>query len=160
VRWLVRRPPRDGFAATYSGMTLVLGAPTAGLVATRGAELSVARWEQWVVPIVAAAVVAAVLAALLAVHAIRRDLRPGGARAATSSVKLPAKQQALLERRRERVAALPEAERSAIRADVDASIADLERRGLITGDEAERARGVELGGLGLLLKRSPGTSVR
>jgi MFS family permease len=154
VRWLVRRPARDGLSAIYSVLTLVFGAPAAGLVARRGAEYSVARWDMWVVPIVAAAVVAAVLATLLAVHAIRRDLRPRGAGEPKPTVTLPAKQQAALERRRQRVAALPEAEREAIRADVDASIANLERRGLITAVEAERARGVELGGLGLLLKRS------
>lgn len=154
VRWLVRRPSRDGFAATYSGMTMVLGAPTAGLVATRGAEHSVAGWAPWVVPVVAAVVVAVVLAAVLSVHAIRRDLRSPRAGAADRSVRLSAKQRAALERRRERVAALPDAERVEIRADVDASIAHLEQRGLITAAEADRARGVELGGLGMLMRHA------
>jgi hypothetical protein len=44
---------------------------------------------------------------------------------------------------------LPASEQAAVRADLDAAIAVLERRGFLTADDAEWARGAELGKLAL-----------
>ncbi|PWB97479.1 hypothetical protein DF220_06275 [Salinibacterium hongtaonis] len=153
VIWFMGDRRRSGVALTFSVMTVVLGALTGITMSERGTESSVASWESWIVPVVAAIGLAAVLAML---QLFARSKKSGASLDQSSG--LPPNKLAELKARRDAVSDLAETDRLAIKRDLDAAVSDLEQRGLVTAADAERARGTELGGLALRMGSSSATS--
>ncbi|AWB90016.1 hypothetical protein C2138_11105 [Salinibacterium hongtaonis] len=149
VIWFMGDRRRSGVALTFSVMTVVLGALTGITMSERGTESSVASWESWIIPVVAAIGLAAVLAML---QLFARSKKSGASLDQSSG--LPPNKLAELKARRDAVSDLAETDRLAIKRDLDAAVSDLEQRGLITAADAERARGTELGGLALRMGSS------
>jgi hypothetical protein len=149
ISWMLASRQYSGVAATFAVMTVVLGVLTAITMADRGVDDAVPGWEAWLVPVIAATVIGAVFAIALVVAKSR-----GRAPKQDSGSDLPPNKLAQLQARRSAVAELGEADRLAITSDLEAAIADLERRGLIDSATAERARSTELGGLALRMSRA------
>lgn len=155
VVWFTGSRRYSSLPATFAGMTLVLGALSALAVADRGQEESVAGWELWMIPIVGSIIVSVVFIVVL----IAAKIRGGGAGAAAeSSDDVPQNQLQLLEFRRSVVAQLPEQDRLAITHDLESAIGDLERRGVISASESQRAVSASLGGLALRMGSAKATS--
>lgn len=151
VAWFARRRPKSaGFELGFAGVTLVLGAMTALAVWRKGVEADVVTWQMWIIPVVAATVLSGIYTFALTVRRLRHQ----------SNSKLSFDDADLLEASQRCAAELDSAEQADIRADLDAAIADLEQRGIITRTVAEQARQVELGGLALNMKSGGSTTWR
>jgi hypothetical protein len=147
--WLAWRGLSD--PAQRRGSLAVLGALYAGIGIVLGL-LVVARAEPGqaiglsLVPIAATVLVGLVLVVAGAVFALR------GRGAATARPAAPA---GPLPAVRAAVARLDERSRAAVRADLDAAIVDLERRGVVDRGAAAAARRADLGMLALRMAQSP-----
>ncbi|QEE62106.1 hypothetical protein FVA74_11395 [Salinibacterium sp. dk2585] len=142
IAWLVRgRPRAAGFEFGYSVITLILSIMAAFSISRRGEMGGVEGWDLWVLPAVACIIVGGLFAFVLSVIRLRHQ----------AASTLSFENADLLESRTEKAKELSDTERAAIRADLDAAIADLEERGIICATTAERARRAPLGGLSLTL---------
>ncbi|MCL3836491.1 hypothetical protein [Aeromicrobium duanguangcaii] len=148
VIWLRNGRPKARMDLGYLGITAVLGAMTTLSVWRRGTAGGVETWDRWIIPVVLATVVSGVHACVLLVIKLRHE--------ASSALSLEGSD--ALDARTARAAELDDAEQATIRADLDAAIADLERRGIITTAVAARARSLDLGALALtMMSRNRGT---
>jgi hypothetical protein len=118
-----------------------------------GLNSNVESWQTWIIPIMSTVVLAAVFLVLLIVARASQGARAQSTTQAGAG-DVPPNKIAVLKRRRERVAALSDHERASIMNDIESTIDDLEHRGLISAQEAERARGAELGALALRMPRA------
>lgn len=147
IVWMLADRRYSGIATTFAVMTIVLGVLTAVAMADRAADSAVDGWRSWLIPVIAAIVLGALFTTAMAVARSRsRAAKHGG------DASLPANLLARLQARRDAVAELSEADRLAIKRDLDAATLDLERRGLISAEDAERARTTDLGGLALRMR--------
>lgn len=155
VHWLITGRRRNGFYQVQAWMVLVLGAITALRVTYKGEGDSVESWQMWLIPVGAAVVFAAIVLVCHLVVNLSRDVRmeSNSRSSASAEATLPPNKLELLKQRREQVARLSDAERAALRLDIDAAINELAHRGVITEAEAERARDAELGALALRMWR-------
>ncbi|MCW4384965.1 hypothetical protein OH146_04165 [Salinibacterium sp. SYSU T00001] len=143
IAWLVGGRRFDGFTFGYSLVALVLALMASLSISARGRAAEVASWEFWVIPPIASAALGALLALVMFVLRLRHQ----------ASDSLSFKAANLLADRRDRLASISADETARIRSDLEAAIADLEQRGVITPATAARAREIELGGLGLRMPR-------
>ena len=141
VHWLIKGRPRQRYYELQAWLAVLLGAVTAVGVAFRGSRESFEQWPLWIIPVIVAITLGA---AFLLVLLVTNTSKGAG---------LPPKSLEILKRRREQVTHLADAERTAIELDLEAAIGDLERRGLISDVEADRARVAELGALALRMPR-------
>ena len=149
VHWTIKGRPRNGFYEVQAALAFTLGGLSAAAVRMNGINESVDSWQTWIIPILASVLLGIVFFVLLLVARFTGTRsRPDG------ESSLPRNKVQLLKQRRDQVAQLSETERSAIARDLESAISDLERRGLISAAEAERARGTELGGLALRMPRA------
>lgn len=147
IAWFVTGRRHTGIGLTYSLMTTVLGVIAAFALASAGQRESVDGWQVWVAVVWAAVGLAVVFAGLQFLSRVRsRPADSGG------GDELPPNMVAQLHTRRAAVAQLSEADRLAIKRDLDDAVLDLERRGLIGAEVSERARTTDLGGLALRMR--------
>lgn len=158
VHWLITGRRRNGFYQVQAWLVLVFGALTALRVTYKGERDSVESWQMWLIPVGAAVVFAAIVLVFHLVASLSRDVRmeSNSQSSASAEADLPPNKLELFQQRREQVARLSDAERAALRLDIDAAINELAHRGVITEAEAERARDAELGALALRMWRAPG----
>jgi hypothetical protein len=151
VHWFFKGRRRNGFYEVQAALAFTLGGLSAAAVRMNGVNDSVEGWELWIIPVMATVVLGAVFLVLLLIARLAESRRSGPASSGGDA--LPANKIQVLKHRRELVAQLTEADRAAIRDDIESAIDDLERRGLISAAEADRARGAELGALALRMPR-------
>ena len=149
VHWLFTGRRRNGFYEMQAGLALVLGGLSAVSIRMFGLNESVDSWQKWIIPVLATVALAAVFLGFLVVAHISQGAQVRSKSGDGTGGVLPRNKIELLKRRREQIAQLSEGEQAAVKRDIDVSIGDLERRGLISGAEADRARGAELGALAL-----------
>lgn len=130
---VLRRRRRHPTQSGFDGVAVVFGAIDALSIARRGSDDDVRAWQLWLV--------VALLVVLVGVTGLVRgrrlaepvDTQDGEPRAAV----------------RRLVAKLSDAERDAVRRDLEAAVDDLARRGLVTPETAVRAKEAELGMLSI-----------
>jgi hypothetical protein len=150
--WIITGRRRNGFYEVQAALALTLGGLSAAAVRMNGLDKEIDSWQTWIIPIIVTVVLATVFLVLLVIARVSQGAR-AKSKPRDEGDDVPSNKIELLKRRRERVAALSDAERASIARDIVSSIIDLEQRGLISAHEAERARGAELGALALRMPR-------
>ena len=153
VHWLFAGRRRNGFYEMQAGLALVLGGLSAVAVRMFGFNESVDSWQKWIIPVLATVVLAAVFLGFLVVAHISQGARPRSISGDGTGGVLSRNKIELLKRRREQIEQLFEGEQAAVKRDLEDAIGDLERRGLISDVEVDRARAAELRALGLRMPR-------
>jgi hypothetical protein len=150
--WIITGRRRNGFYEVQAALALTLGGLSAAAVRMNGLDKEIDSWQTWIIPIIVTVVLATVFLVLLVIARVSQGAR-AKSKPRDEGDDVPSNKIELLKRRRERVAALSDAERASIARDIVSSIIDLEQRGLISAHEAERARGAELAALALRMPR-------
>ncbi|MGL4172972.1 MAG: hypothetical protein ACRCTR_02700 [Actinomycetota bacterium] len=135
VTWFQAGRPIDPLRRTHAWMTAGLGAISAIAAYAGSSAQEFDDGELWTLVIVVSALTGLTFAVVL--HSSKKTA-PKSGRAVTSAA--TPRQRVTSE-----VARLSEGQRALIRDDLVTAIVDLERRGVITADEATAARGAELG---------------
>lgn len=145
IWWAVRGRRFERPLLVLAATCTVTGALSAALAAVRGVSEQVPGWQAWSVPMVVVCL-AGLVWSLLLLRARGRAAAERGAAPRTAATRTAGEP---LQRVRVAVERLDAGEQQKVRADLDAAIATLERRGAIDAADAEQARGAELGKLAL-----------
>lgn len=133
------RPPGTALVGT-AAMAFFLGSISACVAVVRGTENAVPAWELWFLPMVACAVLGGIVLILV----LRARRRTPSAVAPLQPERVdPDRIQAV----RDTIGRVADEDQRLIRGDLTAAIDGLERRGVITAADADRARTAELGEL-------------
>ncbi|MBH0082974.1 hypothetical protein [Salinibacterium sp. SWN167] len=151
--WLATGRRRNGFYQVQAWLALVFGILSAISVSSKGNADRVENWQFWLMVIVSSVVLAIVVLIWHLVIDLGRSARRELGSVSADEASLPNNKVALLKLRRQAIKELSENEQTQIRHDFDAAIDDLEQRGLVPSDQANRARSVDLGALEMLMTR-------
>ena len=150
IHWLITRMRRNGFYQMQAALALVLGAITALAITANGRAEDVTDWELWIIPVLATAGFGALFLLAHLIVTLRRGVQASVTDAGTPEPPMTPHEKKLLTKRREKVATLSATQQASIRNDLTAAFDDLEARDVLSAQESQRVRAIELGALGIL----------